>query len=605
MTTRRRRGIAIVMAMLISTLLVVLMGAFFQINRDNLQGYTVNFRQKQAFLTAVAGLNHARILIEHNQNWGKAGITTPTRTLAGAIRVDEIDGAPPMLRGTMLGAQDGKTFEVLVYNNLGIGTTIRTIGGVEVPPDACKLRVVGLARGFRSELSVTLTGEPLYDSSAISQRELDMSRADKWILRSKDPRRNWVRSNTGIITPDILSPAGVATSPMIFDNSDTGSTIRGVAWTRGDIMVAQPPGPNVDVTTNLSAAVRNTQGQFAPKSTLRNDIYNLSKNDLKFPTAEVDVRPGQYVISDVEIDFNTTVDFVSTDDDDDGGGGDDDDDTPGVGVPARRTLKTLTYIPPGGGTPEVWYRNSDLASLVSSVRAEAQAAASPLAGEDQRAQARTPSFSRPAGADAPDGVVELNGSGGGFKFTFDNNTFTLDGDKKYNVNGDFEVGYNDAGGSSEVVYRPQVNFLGGGLGSTALDVQGKVEISGTVNGKAAIAAGGDITFTSGADATATTAQPLVVYSGGTINIVAASSAENFLLKGLIYADNNFNLVQAGGSTALRNVEFQGAIIAQSGAINMGDADKVSFVYDPAYIEAFTTGLPGNRRRLKQAAFILH
>lgn len=330
----------------------------------------------------------------------------------------------------------------------------------------------------------------------------------------------------------------------------------------------------------------------------------MTKDDLKFPTNTQNINPGKYVISDVNIDFTTTVDFVSTDDDgDDGDDGDGDDGAGAIGVPARRTLKTLTYIPPTG-PPQVWYRSSELEALVSAVQSEAQAAAGPVAPDETRPQARRPSFTPPAGT--AEGGSEKVLNGGGFKFNFDTNTFSLEGDSRYNVDGDFEVGYNDSDGSTEISYRPQVNFLGGAMGSTALDVRGKVDISGTVNGKAAIAAGGDIEFSSGADATASTAQPLVVYSGGSIKIIAASNAENFLLKGLIYADNDFDLVKLNESSApLQNVEFQGAIIAQSGKISMGDSQVVSFVYDPKYIEAFTYGLPNNRRRLKQAAFIIH
>lgn len=250
---RRRRGIAIVVAMLISTVLVVLMGAFFLLNRDNLQGYTVTYRQRQSYLAAVAGLNHARLMIEHDQTWGKNELTASSRTLAGAVTLEEVAGSRRILRGTMLGAQDGQSFEVEIFNNLGITNAPNpSLRGEAVAADAAKLKVVGYSRGFRTDLDVTLTGEPLYDASAISQRELDMSRADKWFLRSKDPRRNWVRSNTSIVTPDILSPAGgPATSPMVFDNRDTGSNIRGVAWSRGDILVDQS-GTRVNVASNLS-----------------------------------------------------------------------------------------------------------------------------------------------------------------------------------------------------------------------------------------------------------------------------------------------------------------------------------------------------------------
>lgn len=596
---RRRRGVALVLSMLVSSLLVMMVGAYFQVNRDSMQTYGVSLRQRQAFMAAQSGLAYARLQIEHNSLWGHESqpFTNAERRSVGEMSIQETGAST--LRGNFAGARDGQHFEVQVYNNLGLSQAARTINGVEVPADACKLFVTGHSTGFKSRLCVVLTGEPLYDASAVSQGVLDMSGANKWNLRSRDPRRNWVRSNTSIITPNVFT----APSNMTFDNSDTGSPIQGVAWSRGDIKVGNSSGPSV--STDLAAAVSNANGQFSPNSNLKNDIYRLTRDSLKFPSTTKSINPGRYVISDVSVTFTTPVEFTVDD------GWFDWGEEVSTTNTFTGTLKTLTYYPPSGA-PVVWYYDRDMSALQSAARSNARGIV-PRDADD--VSVGTPGFT-PPGTSMTDARLELNGAGNGFSFDFESNTFHLDNGNKYEVGGDFEVGYNLSDGSlSEAAYRPRVNFADGSS-VAALSVTGRVDVSGEVTGKAAIAATGDINFVSSADAEASTVLPVVLHSEGSINIKTPPTAENFFMKGLVYAGQNFTVSRMVPPSPpppalptvippLQQVQFDGAVVAQSGEIRLsevGAANRVDFIYNPEYLNTFTYGIPGNRRRLKQASF---
>ena len=142
---------------------------------------------------------------------------------------------------------------------------------------------------------------------------------------------------------------------------------------------------------------------------------------------------------------------------------------------------------------------------------------------------------------------------------------------------------------------------------------GDVDVSGVVTGKAAILAKGDIRMQARADLEADDTEPMVIFSEKNIDLEAdrvGGSAENptFNLKGLIYAGGDISM---RSKIPLQSASFQGALVAQDGAINMGFGQDensavgvVNFVYDPAYLKAFTSGLPNNRRRLKQASYLL-
>jgi hypothetical protein len=50
---------------------------------------------------------------------------------------------------------------------------------------------------------------------------------------------------------------------------------------------------------------------------------------------------------------------------------------------------------------------------------------------------------------------------------------------------------------------------------------------------------------------------------------------------------------------LDQLRLQGAVVARTGKITLGETKSVTLDYDPAYLEALTKGMPNNRRRIAQ------
>ncbi|CAN0493434.1 unnamed protein product, partial [Phaeothamnion confervicola] len=53
---------------------------------------------------------------------------------------------------------------------------------------------------------------------------------------------------------------------------------------------------------------------------------------------------------------------------------------------------------------------------------------------------------------------------------------------------------------------------------------------------------------------------------------------------------------------LNKLVVDGALVAQTGQIKMGDANTVNMTYDPDYLKLFTNGLPQGTARFAQVSF---
>lgn len=577
---RKRSGIALVIAMLLSSLLVMLAGAFFQINRGNLMTGSIAFKQRKALLAAQSGIAWVRAKLEANQAYCKTGFTMEKTVFARDMRIVELEGQR-LVSGTFsseLDRQD-QAFNITIVNNLGSAPTSgQSYAGRYAPPDSVHLHAEGFCSGFRSVIDVVFAGEPLYDSSAVCQGDLNMEDNPLWTIASTDPRRNWVRSNKDIRMNDVLNKP---VSPVRFENS-AGST-PGLMWAKGDIYSG---GTALEKPEDLSVAMLRVSGQISSKSQLRNDIYKLEPSDLKLPTTARSIGAGRYVVSNKTVNLNFTYEV------------DDREYTQTTPI----TYRTLSYFDANNVPQKTWFEQRD----VDQIRALAQAAAAD--GDAEGFSIDIPVV--PGATPVANGKVEINGPGNGFEFDFSTDTFRLTRPERFNVEGNIEIGYEDA--AEEGQQRSVELAFPTGTNSAALNVTGSVNIKGQVLGKAGIAAGGDVSLSvPTVDVEADPNLPIVIYSQRNVNIMASdtrseSGSAALKLRGLIYAGKN---VHVNSDKAVAAAEFNGSIVAQSGQINMKmfpssslQTNNVKFTFDPKYLDAFTHGLPGNRRRLRQATY---
>jgi hypothetical protein len=549
---RHKKGVALFLVLMITFVLTMLVGAFFGVNQSNFAALAATYRRKEAMLAAETGLSFVKFQLEKDSTWANGNI--PAFNLAMTSNcIVSAPGGGQTIKGTY---DDGRVFLTTVQNRLEKAAL------PDFPADAVKVTSIGASGPFNVTLSVVLKGEPIYDSAASTNGKIAMQGTDDWEVKSTDTIRNWVRANDDISTPDVLNPAipPAVTPKMQFSSA---SSIKGVLWSRKDIY----SGTTLVDASKSQAMSLATNGIVAPHSTVNYNLYDLQLTDLKVPGSVnlVNVPPGRYVVTE-----STAVPIDSVP-----------DKVMGITVGHHnvdqppQAIRALTYYPQDGSPAQVWYPASEL------TRVQGSAGVHP-----------------PLNGTAVGGAVDL----GGFSYDFGVQKFNFDGNKQFQVNGDFTTGYEaPPTGARMASVNPDIVFSSTGGGSsppTFVNVTGNFKVTGTVTGRGALATGGNISFMADANLTAATTDPLVLYAGNNVTI-DASTKNNVQFTGLVYARNQFTLKS---STKIDEIKITGSLVARNGGIQMDAAKKATLTYDPAYLQQLTKGLPNGRRRLSQMSW---
>lgn len=130
LTLRRRRlGIALFLTLLTCTVLLLLVGAFFQVNRNQLQLRRNDSRAQKAQQAALSGLEYARMRLEVNRRWGTPDSTTDRTIHSPGLTIYEEDhfGSGPSPTFCCVGVlDDGEShFQI---NLVTPGTVLPTSG---------------------------------------------------------------------------------------------------------------------------------------------------------------------------------------------------------------------------------------------------------------------------------------------------------------------------------------------------------------------------------------------------------------------------------------------------------------------------------------------
>jgi hypothetical protein len=547
MRRKRQFGVALFIVLLSTLILTMMVGAFFAVNQSNFSALGSTIRRKESLLAAETGLNFVRFQLERDQAWGATAIPAFSQNLGSLCVVSSAGGTS--VHGQF---SDGREFEAEVQNQLSLpGTTM-------VPADAVRVVCKGKSGGFQTTLAVVFKGEPIYDAAASTNGKIDMTDNTSWEIHSKDPIRNWVRSNDEIHTPDVLNDPDHRHMRFV---SDVGSPVSGVLWSRKDIYSGATD--KVD-TLRLGEMNQKINGVTAPRSTVNNNLYDLQLSDLKVPdnTTIVNVPPGRYVVTEASAIPVNRGGFLGLGT----------EDAPAV------PIRTLTYYPQGGGTPTVYYPSSELTRVRGSVGV------------------RPPENSYEVGDTVNPGGLA------GFTYNFATNKFEFSGSKQYKVDGDFATGYEaPVGGARMEEVNPDIVFSSNTAADappTFVNVTGNFNVTGTVTGRGAVATTGDILMKAEANLAASTSDPLVLYSAGSVHI-DATGKDNIRFTGLVYAQNQFEVTS---TDRISSVNVTGSLVARNGGIKMNLADNVTLTYDGAYLEKLTKGLPNGRRRIKQMSW---
>lgn len=284
MSQRKRRAIALIMTLLVTSVLLILVSAFFNLNRDQIQIRRAGENSVRAQAAALSGVEYARMRLEVDSNWGLPGSGCARTINSQGLNVYESDKLTASGVDTFccVGVLDGgeSHFQInLVAPNGGVGLTDlsggripardiesnptgglaawgrETLPGLDtsvnylnsittfyppvrsedgrtapmrtVPPKNCMLQVRGYYRGAVRTCDITLATEKPTDSGWQSGGQLAMDlnygAGGRWYVRSLDPTKNKVQAN-GDIT---IRGAGPENPGMRFQDANGSATSSG------------------------------------------------------------------------------------------------------------------------------------------------------------------------------------------------------------------------------------------------------------------------------------------------------------------------------------------------------------------------------------------
>lgn len=293
-----RRGVALMLVLMLTGVCAIFLSAFVAINRDNFAQLNHGRDAELAYQACLSGQEYVWAQLSRDRTWGAAALPDLTvRVPSGEPLVEISTGDTNLVRGRFLRAQEAR-FEVRVYNNLE-NASLLTRAGLDVPPRSVRLQVTGSSGRAVRHLDCVLERAPLVDSSAISQGDMTVSvdqldpRSAGWWVMSRDAARNLVRSNSNVVGP--LPRTG---SPRLYfaNTADPNSAAQGSIRARGEIALRDSSGNRYNMSSNDAArqeAESSSRGRFLTDQP-NYQIPDIQPAMLKKPTQVTEIPGGTY-----------------------------------------------------------------------------------------------------------------------------------------------------------------------------------------------------------------------------------------------------------------------------------------------------------------------
>ncbi|MBS2036269.1 hypothetical protein JST97_14860 [bacterium] len=258
---KRYRAIALIMTLMVTSVLLIMVSAFFSLNRDQIQLRRAGDATLRAQAAALSGLEYARMRLEVDGTWGLPGsgcarnISSPglkvfenDRFSAGGIdtfccvgvldegqshfQINFVDpvagygGLPSLANGRVIGrnVESNPTGGLAAWGREtlpGLETSVNYLNSVSsfyppvlslssgtgplrtVPPKSCMLQIRGYYHGVVRTCDISLANEKPTDAGfqAGGQLALDINydRGGRWYIRSLDPSKNKIQADGDII----------------------------------------------------------------------------------------------------------------------------------------------------------------------------------------------------------------------------------------------------------------------------------------------------------------------------------------------------------------------------------------------------------------------
>ncbi len=574
----KKRGIALVAAIIMLALLLILLGGFVQVNRGHMWLLNSSEARQTAHAACQAGYEYAVFTLEHQRTWGTEDFTGNQEGAGTGLETEELAGTRTV-RGHL--TDEDAWFEVTVTNNLGSQAALG-----DVPKESALLEIVGRSSsGATKAVTTLLHVSPLYDSSALTRGRIDMQ-VSRFNLRSKDPWRNQLRSEKAINVPEVVT--GTLTRFLMPDSAQKDN--RGRLWSRGEIESA---GVTIKAD-DIPKANANSGGIFVPKAQ-RFEIFDLDASSVKLPGNPVAVAAGEYRF--VKVPAKITVDATYKQNPNPGPLQSEGAVKTETHVITDKLIDVLEHWPPGASEPDVVYRSTsridDLALPPASVATVNPKFGWPYDVGTKLTGGKVTDLQLPYNCRIEDqgDVVNLD-DGGQVKADLLNQKVDVASGTTVEVDGPFgiqadtpnklpQLNLGDKGNRAAIVAKGNLN-----LNNAATDGVGTlVSKEGNVSVKPR---GSSFEV----DATATNG--LVLYAKQDILLENPDKGTNWDFKGLAYAGGSFTFNGGGAQTTL-----EGTVVARNGNINFTGGGETDFIYNPAFLKVNLEDLPEGRVPLER------
>lgn len=549
---RKSRGLALVLALIVVSLLMVMLGAFLGANRAQLSALTAGSHQAAMERTAQSVYDYCRFKLEHNKSWGAAKFasTAQDSDTASALVVTEVENTNTIAGNSV---RDGVDYTADIINNI---EGVAMFKGV--PAGSCRITIKVSRGGHDATQIAQLNTAPLYDASAVAAKGLTIT-GEGLTVASTDPNRNIIRSKEHLTAPDV---ADLDFTPA------TGSAEDGILWAGGDISLG---------TTNLSndpvakaAAIEATQGRFVDQAKTYYDIHDLKKSELRVAKEQVEIQSGLYVFTRQNIAYQG-VDGISTD---------------YVYALERREYTMVDGEPVAGDVQELWYYRGALDENEAGSGSE---------------WVWTDNYSDGAVAHPVD-TPHFSIQGMAVRADMRDQTLQISANVDVKVSGDFGLFSDQPDLAPNLIFTDYDGDLDGEHDRGSLSASGEILIKGNVRGSGKLLADGSVSIhPNHVRVESDTVSDLSIYSGNNVNI---EPPENWIgtsdvsFTGLVYAKNDVKFVGAPN----QSLNVEGAVVSQNGTINL-TGKKVNLTYNPAYLDSIVKKMPDNRIRLERAVWI--
>ena len=213
---KKRRGIALITTLMLAGLLLLLLGAFMQVNRSQFALLGGSGDREAALRTIMSAQEFCVSKLERDETWAKDVFSGDyEEPLDGRFMTVKEIGGERTLEGSIPSLDS--TFSVQIENDLA-GTQRVT------------LRISATTGTLTRNAVVKLRPAPLYDSAVAAGGAVRVN-ASAWDVGSRDPYRNVVRATGDIDAPD-HADVNFVSKPNAAGDSGTD---RGIFWANDDI----------------------------------------------------------------------------------------------------------------------------------------------------------------------------------------------------------------------------------------------------------------------------------------------------------------------------------------------------------------------------------